>query len=213
LIAVGQCSTKTQQTSADLTSVPSGGLPVAGVDAQPTAAPQAPTPGSQWLYSHDDDQMSAGKIHHAMVISTNTVEFDFPYGGAQHGALHIRRDGRHGLNVMLSIERGQILCHSFEECSVLVRFDDGEAKRFSGVGPADNSTETVFIEHESRFMKELAKAKRVRISVEIYQQGAPVFDFDVSGFDPEQLSPKARSSRPAATGPSAKAVSDKEGGS
>jgi hypothetical protein len=29
----------------------------------------------------------------------------------------------------------------------------------------------------------MLKAKRVRISVPVYQQGSPVFEFDVSNFD------------------------------
>jgi hypothetical protein len=29
----------------------------------------------------------------------------------------------------------------------------------------------------------MLKAKRVRISVPVYQQGSPVFEFEVSGFD------------------------------
>ena len=65
-------------------------------------------------------------------------------------------------------------------CTVLVRFDDGEAIKFSVSSAADNSSETIFLNNYSKFVEKVKKAKLVRISVNIYQQGAPVFEFDVS---------------------------------
>jgi hypothetical protein len=64
-----------------------------------------------------------------------------------------------------------------------VRFDDENPTSYSAAGSADNSTETIFIHNYSRFVEKMMRAKRVRISVNIYQEGAPVFDFDVSGFN------------------------------
>lgn len=118
-----------------------------------------------------------------MVRSTNTVEFGFPYSGEQHATLMLRTHPRHGKDVIFSIEKGQVLCHSYEDCTILVRFDDQKAQSYSAVGAADNSTESVFIRNYSRFVSSMQKAKTVRIAVEIYQQGAPVFEFDVSDFN------------------------------
>jgi len=134
--------------------------------------------------------MSKGTTHHAWVLSSNTVNFDFPYSGEQHATLNLRDGPRYGKDVIFRIERGQILCHSYEDCTVLVRFDDGKASNYTAVGPADNSTETIFIRNYARFVGNLLKAKRVRISTNIYQEGAPVFEFDVSGFDQGKYKPK-----------------------
>jgi hypothetical protein len=41
-----------------------------------------------------------------------------------------------------------------------------------------------------KFVEKLLKAKQVRISTNIYQQGSPVFEFDVSGFNQEKYKPK-----------------------
>ncbi|MEZ0246057.1 MAG: zinc-ribbon domain-containing protein, partial [Methylophilaceae bacterium] len=52
-----------------------------------------PTPkslGSQWLYNLSDDAMGKGAIHQAEVSSSNTVNFDFPYSGAQRATLTLR---------------------------------------------------------------------------------------------------------------------------
>ena len=127
--------------------------------------------------------MAKGASFVALVQSTNTVEFGFPYSGPLHATLTLRTHPRYGKNVILSIERGQFLCRSYEDCTILVRFDDQKSQSYSAVGAADNSTETIFIRNYARFVSSMQKAKTVRIAANIYQQGAPAFEFDVSGFD------------------------------
>lgn len=148
------------------------------------------TPGSQWDYSQSADPMSNGITHFASVYSSNTVNFKFPYAGEQRGALHLRINPRSGKNVYFQIEKGQVQCSSYSDCTVLVRFDDGKAMNYTAVGAADNSTETIFIRNEERFIEAMKKARTVRISANIYQQGAPIFEFDVSDFDQEKFKPQ-----------------------
>lgn len=150
---------------------------------QPSTSTAPSEPGSQWNYSTFADEMGKGVTNSASVASSNTVEFEFPYAGPQHGLLVIRSHPRYGKDVIFSIEKGQVLCRSYDPCTVLVRFDDGKAQTFSGVGAEDNSTEHVFIQNYDRFIQKMLKARTLRISVNIYQQGAPVFEFDVSDFD------------------------------
>lgn len=171
------------------TSSPSTGASSASIiQTAPTPVPKLP--GSQWTYDQRDDAMSKGTTYHALVSSSNTVNFDFPYAGAQHAILHLRIDPRYGKDVIFSIEKEQILCHSYEDCTVLVRFDDEQAVNYMAAGAADNSTETIFFRNYGRFAEKMIKAKRVRISTNIYQQGTPVFEFDVSGFDQNKYKPK-----------------------
>lgn len=152
--------------------------------------PETSTSGSQWEYSQNEDKMSGSTTYHAYILSTNTVEFDFPYSGEQHAILSLRDSPRHGKDVIFRIEKGQILCNSYEDCSVLVRFDDEKAINYSAIGAADNSTETIFIRNYGKFVEKMRKAKLVRISTNIYQQGAPVFEFNVSDFDQNKYKPK-----------------------
>lgn len=159
-------------------------------NAQAVSTPAPKLPGSQWFYNQIDDPMGKGTVHHAQVSSSNTVNFDFPYSGAQHATLMLRSHPRYGKDIIFSIEKGQILCRSYEDCTVIVRFDDESPTNYSAIGAADNSTETIFIRNYNRFSEKLLKAKRVRISANIYQQGAPVFEFDVSSFDQNKYKPK-----------------------
>lgn len=191
LAAIGQCSSNTSPTTAATASHATTTPNTAPLAAQPAASVPAikPQVGSQWNYKQERDPMGKGTAYYAWVLSTNTVDFGFPYSGPQHGTLTLRTHPRYGKSVILHIERGQFLCTSFEDCTVLVRFDDGKASRYSAIGAADNSTETIFIRGYSRFLGHMEKSKRVRISANVYQEGAPVFEFDVTGFDAGSYKP------------------------
>jgi hypothetical protein len=165
-------------------------------EVAPTTTPEAKqepetvASGTQWEYSQNEDKMSGGTTYHARVSSSNAVEFDFPYSGTQNATLALRIDPKYGKDLIFRIEKGQILCNSYEDCSVLVRFDDEKATNYSAIGAADNSTETIFIRNYGKFVEKMLKAKLVRISTNIYQQGAPVFEFNVSYFDQNKYKPK-----------------------
>ena len=155
--------------------------------ATPTRAPEptakVESTGQQWDYDEREDRMTGGATRFAIVLSSNLVNFSFPYTGPQHGSLALRNHPRHGRDVIFRIERGQLLCHSFEDCEVWVRFDDAKPERFAAVGGSDHSTEALAIRGYDRFVNKLRKSKMVRLSVKVYQEGTPVFEFDVSGFD------------------------------
>jgi hypothetical protein len=161
--------------------------PATGPSSKPStprvSTPAPKLPGSQWSYSQSDDAMGKGTINSAWVPSSNTVNFDFPYSGTQHATLMLRTHPRHGKDVIFYIEKGQILCHTYENCTVLVRFDDESPLYYTAAGAADNSTETIFIHNYNKFIEKMLTSKQVRISANIYQQGAPAFEFDVSNFD------------------------------
>lgn len=186
---LAQLKTRTDPSAAAVTT----SAPVAetSVGATPAAAPSevAPT-GQQWTYSVSEEQMTGGMRKTASVSSTNTVEFGFPYAGSQNGHLTLRTDPRYGKDVIFRIEQGQILCTSYDGCTVQVRFDDEKPTSFSASAAADHSSETVFIDDYARFLAKMRKAKRVRLSLNIYQNGRPVFDFDVSGFDVDKYQAK-----------------------
>lgn len=167
-------------------------LPKEGTPASPPQADaEASKTGPQWDYDVNEDLMSGSKRYTASLKSANTVSFGFPYGGEQHGTLTLRTVQGKGKDILFYIQRGQILCPSYQGCNVLVRFDDEKPMRFAANGPADHSSELIFLENYSKFTSKLKKAKRVRLSVDIYQNGAPAFEFDVSGFDPAKYQPKS----------------------
>jgi hypothetical protein len=141
----------------------------------------APTP-ENWSYSHSDYTMGKGRVHRATAQSENTVNFGFPYAGAQRGTLIIRTHPKYGKDVVLTIERGQFLVRSYENSIARVRFDDGDQVTYKVVGAEDHSTTSVFFRDYHGFIEKMLHAKRLRISIPVYQQGSPVFEFNVDDF-------------------------------
>lgn len=175
-----------------------------GDEAEPgTAAPAAagepaPTPeetaareeerardelARKWSYAELSDEMTGRTARTASIRSENTVDFAFPYGGDQHATLMLRTHPSHGEDVILSIERGQLLCQQIDRCRLRVRFDDGEPQNWTARPPADHSTTHLFLDSHDRFVDRLRRAQVVRLQPEVYQEGSPVFEFRVGGYD------------------------------
>jgi hypothetical protein len=196
LLSVGACSPKAPSVELDAAN-----KKIAALEAElavekaknvPVSAAVADTvvAGKQWTYDVSEDKMDGGTTYFANVYSTNAVNFDFPYSGLQNAKLTLRAGYRQAKDVIFSIRKGQILCPSYQDCTVLVRFDDEKPVNYAAAAPADNSSDTIFFRNYEKFLGKLQKAKRVRIAVDIFQEGAPVFEFDVSGFDRQRYQPK-----------------------
>jgi hypothetical protein len=148
-----------------------------------------PILGAQWTYARNSDPMGSGTYYVAYVTSLNTIELGYPYGGPQRATLTLLMAPDGSGDVIFEIERGQLLCESYEECLVSVRFDDGQREYFSALGPSDGSTTRIYISNYRKFYGKLNRAKRVRLAAGIYQGGAPAFEFDISDFDPKKYKP------------------------
>ena len=142
----------------------------------------------KWSYGSSEDPMTSKVTKSASIESENTVDFDFPYSGPQHGTLTLRDHPSYGRDVILSIEKGQFLCPSYTDCQIRVRFDEANPERWSAIGPSDNSTTHLFLRSSSRFLQRLRKAKVVRIQASVYQEGEPMFEFQVGGFNHDRYS-------------------------
>jgi len=138
--------------------------------------------GSKWEYSESKDEMRGTTTKTASVTSDNSVDLDFPYGEV-HGQLWIRRRPEDGLNVAFEVEKGQVLCHSYSDDYISMKFDDGPIQRFRCTGSSDGSTETAFVVDESRALAALKRAKRTIVEAEFFQQGRQQFVFDTAGLN------------------------------
>ena len=178
-----KCETKSEVEAAlvqveGLQASDPGYSSIQALNAQLRACLENMPPPSAWSYAVRRDPMGRA-VSTAVIESSNTFEFDFPYQGTQHATLMVRNDS--GLDVLLSIEQGQFMCAL--GCSVLVRFDDGDAVRWRADGTADHSTTTIFLRRPSSFVKALSKARVVRIEATFFQEGSQVLEFPVARFD------------------------------
>lgn len=141
----------------------------------------------KWMYNRSEDPMTSRVTRSATILSENLVEFSSPYDGPQHATLTLRDHPSFGKDVIFQISRGQLLCSSYDGCSVRVRFDEGRAERWHANEPKDHSSTILFISRDERFRRLMEAAEIVRIQVEAYQEGAPVFEFHVGGFDAKRF--------------------------
>lgn len=145
-----------------------------------------PKPKTPWRYRHSDHDMSQGRIQRAYTQSLNTVNWGFPYNGAQRAELMLRTHPEYGKDIIVSIPKGQFLVRSYEDTKARVRFDEGKARTYSIVGAEDHSSNIAFFRDYHGFVGKMLKAKKVRISIPVYRQGSPVFEFDVSNFSTKE---------------------------
>lgn len=155
------------------------------------AASQPATPTSSWTYEADSSDISGDPSYYAAVQSSNTFMLDFPYEGAQHGTLMLRKHARHGKDVLVSIREGQILCSTYD-CGVTVRIDDEKPFKVVGTEPANNDSTTIFLPIYTRLMKRMPGAKRLRVELRLYQAPPQTLDFNIEGFEPAKFVPTSK---------------------
>jgi hypothetical protein len=154
------------------------------VDAAATSEPATAKPDASvenWTYSTDLDKVRGGTTYYASTTSTNSIRQSFPYDADTTMRMAVRKSPAYGTDVILTISSGQMMCPSYEGCSGTVSFDGGPAQRVSFAGPADNSSDTVFVDGAQSFIAKLRHAKKVVIEKTLYEAGNPQFEFDVAG--------------------------------
>lgn len=138
-------------------------------------------PAAAWAYRETTDAMSSAGGQEACINSVNTVRLDWPYE-AVTGRLCIMQRPRQGRDVIVALNGdGQILCRSYDGCTVRVRFEDGEVQSFSAAGPSDGSSNIVFIRNDARMIAAVKAADVTRVELEFYQSGSQTLEFHTRG--------------------------------
>lgn len=136
-----------------------------------------------WSYRETVDPMTDRKTQFACVNSTNEVRLYPPYSDVK-AELCIRHSPRYGLDAFVQLlGDGQIICRSYDNCTVKVRFGDGAQQSFSAADSADGSSNIVFITNASRFVTGAKTADVTRVQMTLYQAGDQVVEFNTKGLE------------------------------
>lgn len=134
---------------------------------------------AQWDYTTSTDPMTSVVVQYAEIASKNSMSLDFPYKGKNHGHLILRRKGaRAPVEVIVKIDKGQIMSCRVESCPVQVRFDDAPPITMTAIGSTDNSSRVIFINNARQFFERARKAKHIKVAVTLFQNGVQVLEFD-----------------------------------
>ena len=131
---------------------------------------------SKWAYEETRDPMTDAVTKTAILYSDNSLSLDFPYQGHNPGTIMVRQHPRYGVDAIIGIQKGQTLC-LVTGCTVLIRFNEGKPTRFHANGPADHSSETVFLTNAAGFISSARKANKIRVILPLYQGGDQVLEF------------------------------------
>lgn len=115
----------------------------------------------------------------ATVAAKDLVELDFPYNGGSTGKILIRRKNGN-LGAMFTIDKGQIDT-DYDGTYIRVKFDDEAPVKWSMSTAADNSSDILFFDSESKFYNKLKKSKKVVLEIPFYQNGNKQFVFNTEG--------------------------------
>ena len=142
-----------------------------------------PEPVSAWTYDDRQDPMTDAYTRTACTTSSNQAYLSPPYRPT-NARLCIRQSPQHGLDVYVHLLRdGQIICRSFQNCTVPVRFGDGAQQSFSATDATDGSSDVVFITNASRFVAAAGDADVIRIQLTFYRDGDQVLEFPSAGLE------------------------------
>lgn len=148
----------------------------AGIGEPETSAP--PPTGTTWSYRDQPDPMTDKLTRWACTTSTNRAMLDRPYEPVS-ADLCLRQSPRYGLDAIVQLNgAGQILCRSYDGCTLKIRFGDGAQQSFSGASAADGSSNVVFISNASRFITAVKSAPATKIQLTFYRAGDQVLEFN-----------------------------------
>ena len=152
-----------------------------GTEMKASATAKLEAKAASWSYQSKNDPMTSKPTRSASLNSTASLALQPPYAGANFAQLDVRKVSGKSDEVIFSIEKGQTLCKSYTaDCNIMVRFDDAQPIAFAGQGPSDGSSTHVFLSPASKFIAEAKKAKRIKVSLAIYNNGTQVVDFSTA---------------------------------
>ncbi|ATU04911.1 hypothetical protein BKN14_00435 [Candidatus Gracilibacteria bacterium HOT-871] len=131
----------------------------------------------EWLFTAFKDKLTDEVKEVYYVTSKNSVEQKFPYKTTN--AQLVVRKSKSNLDVYIKIQSGQILTYNR---TATLRFDDKKAFNVGINGSNDSDSTYGFLDSENKIFEELKKSKRLRIQIDLYQNGGVVFDFNTVGF-------------------------------
>ncbi len=135
---------------------------------------------SNWEYSESVDEMTNEKRFFASCVSTNEIEFEFPYDGGSDFTLTLRNMGK-GNEIVLRVSKGQFMPGILSSEYCRVKFDDGAPVKYTYNSAADGSGDVIFFDNSSKFFTKLKTAKKLMIEAPFFDAGRQIIYFDVEG--------------------------------
>lgn len=131
----------------------------------------------EWVYQNSVDEMDGSIIKGAYIVSSNTVDFDFPYSGGSNLRIIIAGD----CGVGVSISKGQFNSNEINGTNYIrVKFDNSVPIKFSTLSSLNGSFDLLYLKNSKKFIKLAKKAKTIKVEVPFFRDGWRVFTFNTN---------------------------------
>ncbi len=131
-----------------------------------------------WVYETPENEMGE-KTEMARVMSTNKVDFEFPYNGGSLGSVTFRKKGK-DLSAMFVVTKGQI-DFDYDGTYARIKFDDEAPIKWEISQSSTSDSELAFFENEKKLLEKFKKSKKVVVELPFYQSGNSQFTFNTEG--------------------------------
>ncbi|MFZ6755779.1 hypothetical protein ACO0K9_01050 [Undibacterium sp. Ji50W] len=149
------------------------------VAVSPAGGAQSQQPANlAWQYSSYKDKMSGKDVQVAEVNAEEEMQFAFPYAGKNRPSLTVRKSANGTYDVMIEIEKGQFVC--MPECTLPVKYDQGEIVKVKAVLPSDGSSTALFFKSSPAMLQSLKSSKKIMIQATFYQEGTHALTFNTA---------------------------------
>jgi hypothetical protein len=130
-----------------------------------------------WTYDTSFNKMDE-KTTFATIKSDNQVDLDFPYNGGTFAEVAIRTRGGKK-EVLILVNKGQIDT-DYDGTYFRVKFDDEKPYQLLMSEPESGSSNLMFVEYPSNFIKKITRHKKLVIEIPFFQMGRQQFIFNIS---------------------------------
>lgn len=181
-ILIGAFAEPTSNTGEKPKNLSSASTSSAENEGDAPSAPASSPPAeaaSEWSYSTEKDEMRGGETRYAQVEATNTINLDFPYG-EQRGRILVRQSPKFGFDILVGVPSGQIMCNSYSNSHISVKFDDGPIRRYGCTDASDGSNSMIFVQGAKGFLANLKVSKKVVVEAEFFQNGLQQMTFNTA---------------------------------
>ncbi|MBU2167296.1 MAG: hypothetical protein KKF88_05615 [Alphaproteobacteria bacterium] len=184
LAAASQCSNTDVEPPSSLATVEEEVAVVVAESAAADVAPaEPPPPASDWTYRDRRDAMTDRLTRYACTTSTNRARLTWPYSPVT-AELCIRQSPTYGLDVYVALNGdGQIICRSYRNCTIRIRFGEGAQQSFSAGDAADGSSNIVFVTNAQRFVASAQSVDTIKVQLTFYEAGDQVLEFDTANLE------------------------------
>ncbi len=141
---------------------------------------------AKWTYRDFKAGIDEHLMKTARTRSLKSLSLDFPYQGKNFGELILRNHAERGLSIMITIDRGQIMC-ARNGCIHKLKFDSEPSISVLFFPAANYDSTVLFASDPEELASGILKARRLKIELELYRHPPQILEFDLAGLDLKKI--------------------------